>query len=917
MRIECEVCNATYTIDDSQLSDQPIGAQCPYCGHVKLVKRGDASASPPPPPPPSAPGQIGDFDSVPFGGGPPGGHAPPGGAPPPFGGETASPFGASPFGGGSPFGGSQEPTVPAAFPSSPPPQGGASLASDLSVPNDSGNIPPPPPGMTSGGGQPFDEPDASCQVCGTPLTDEFDKVIGLCEAHQRDRRSADIDDGPAAPSVANWHVRTPDGRTEGPLTLEDLRARVRSGELSPSADFSNDGINFAPIGRFKEIAYLASLSVGGQVSVAPKGSYAAPRRSMDLSRIVTPLIVLAVIGGLGFVAYSQRDLIERIYQGIVAGPTALGPTGPNPLKRYVANWRLAHPDVSGTADEHLVTARTRHLEDTWNGYQQAEQAYERALLLDESDARAIAGYVENLAVWRFDSASVKERRVAEAAAQYAIDIAADLPDGYRALGSVALAKGDLPNCRSNADKAIEKNSTDARARLLLAECYLEGNVQLAITEASAAHRYRPELRRAERFLALANARIGHYATAIDMLEKRLEVDPDNAVVHRNLGDLYRELAMLEQAEAAYTKASSLEGDKQAALIALAELKMEERQTTQAIRAYDAATQDRPMYGSRAARAYGGWARAELSRRRPERAVVLADKALSYAPKDSVSLLVRGEAALMTNSATTAHAYARRALNARPGEPAALVLQARAFVAQGARESAVKALETAVQNDPRDPRLRGILSGVFLSMGASPQAYAAMRQAAEVDPDEARSRARKGLLSWLDVAVKEAIDQFRRSATEERNASVASSSMAILYYHMGDVAQARTAVDRALRIDGSNVAALLYKAQLALDRGDAATAVQATAKMQAVERGSALGSLLQARAFAKQSKERKARTEFGSALRSNPGLLAAKVELAAMDLEGSNRSTAIGELETAFRVNPNSLTLRRTLLAAGL
>ncbi|CAN0592755.1 unnamed protein product, partial [Laminaria digitata] len=41
MRIQCENCDATYTIDDAQLSDQPIGAQCPYCGHVKLVRRGD------------------------------------------------------------------------------------------------------------------------------------------------------------------------------------------------------------------------------------------------------------------------------------------------------------------------------------------------------------------------------------------------------------------------------------------------------------------------------------------------------------------------------------------------------------------------------------------------------------------------------------------------------------------------------------------------------------------------------------------------------------------------------------------------------------------------------------------------------------------------------------------------------------
>src|SRR5439155_9336027 len=41
MRIECENCNAAFTISDSLLSDKPIGAQCPYCGHVRVVSKGD------------------------------------------------------------------------------------------------------------------------------------------------------------------------------------------------------------------------------------------------------------------------------------------------------------------------------------------------------------------------------------------------------------------------------------------------------------------------------------------------------------------------------------------------------------------------------------------------------------------------------------------------------------------------------------------------------------------------------------------------------------------------------------------------------------------------------------------------------------------------------------------------------------
>ncbi len=98
MRIECEQCNAVYTIDDKLISDRGVRAQCPRCGHQKVVQKGAAE-------PPAA--------SNPFGGGGGGG-----GAANPFGGGgggAANPFGggggaANPFGGGgggatNPFGG--------------------------------------------------------------------------------------------------------------------------------------------------------------------------------------------------------------------------------------------------------------------------------------------------------------------------------------------------------------------------------------------------------------------------------------------------------------------------------------------------------------------------------------------------------------------------------------------------------------------------------------------------------------------------------------------------------------------------------------------------------------------------------------------------------------------------------------------
>lgn len=968
MRIQCENCDATYTIDDAQLSDQPIGAQCPYCGHVKLVRRGDdASQAAQPGFGAPASGGVG-YD--PFAAGPSsglGGHAPnPYGQGPasglsqPYGQGPASglsqPYGQGPASGrsqaygqgpaqakpASGLGYSQGPAVgglssadlsSADLASSDvgaglgfshgggtgSPFGGGPFGEDLGAPSPAGS----PPDFGASGAQ-----EARCQVCGVALADEFDKVIGLCDAHQRDRHSdagggqgsglqgpAGLASGDLGSTSAHWHVRHQGGGVEGPMNLEDLRNRIRSGTISVADEFSPDGMDFGPISRFKDIAYLASLAQNG---AAPHTTVPKSRREpIAVGRFLTPLLLVVLLGGAGFLAYQQRATLQSIYDSVAAGTPSSAPTTPNPLKRYLAKWRLRHPDLSGAPSEHLSTARARHLEDTHDGYQAAERAYERALLLDENEPEAIAGYVENLAVWRFESATVDELRVAEAAAHYAKEIAPTSPHPYRALGALALAKGDLNGCRGGADGALQRAATDGRAKLLLAGCFLQGNVQLAIDEAEAAKRLLPELRRADRLLASAYAEAGRFTSALNALDARLTVDPSNSQVHLQYGDIARELGDRALAQRHYKQAVSLPGDKQAAMLAMAELSLEGDDYAQAARLYSDAARERAMHGARAARVYAGWATAELMRKQAGRAAKLADQALSFAHNDAAALLVRGQAALMAGSATTAAAYANRTLSVRSGEPAALVLRARAFAAQRSTDQAVKSLEEAITNDPRDVRLKGILAALYLSVGGSPQAYALMRRAAEVDPLEAHSRGRVGLVGLSPLPVQEALARFRLSAAEERNASVASSAMGMLYYHLGDVPRANSSIARALQLDGANSTALIYSAQLSLDRGDAASAISSARKLLSVERGSALGHLLLARGLSEQKDFEKARREYDSALRSNPGMMAAKVELAGLSMAAGEREAAVQELLSAYRINPYNLRVRQLLREAGI
>ena len=225
-----------------------------------------------------------------------------------------------------------------------------------------------------------DAAPATCQVCGTVLIDEFDKVIGLCDTHQKDRRSVDGESMAAPVSAsgvgAQWHARSPDGLVSGPMTLEELRSRIRSGSFAATDDFSRDGVDFGPIARFKELAYLASLTSDHPAGHPYSGpSFVTGGSDLNLGRLVTPLLLLMIIGGVGYLGYSKRAELSRLVAGLTSSASEGRPKGPNPLQRYRDGWFQANPDVSGTAAEYLVTAKARHLENTWRGYQQAERAF--------------------------------------------------------------------------------------------------------------------------------------------------------------------------------------------------------------------------------------------------------------------------------------------------------------------------------------------------------------------------------------------------------------------------------------------------------------------------------------------------------------------------------------------------------------
>lgn len=853
MRIECESCKAVYNIDDALLSDQPIGAQCPYCSHVKVVSRQSGLAPEP----------AGLTVEPARGRG--------------RGTESAEDRGL--YGGGG-------------F------QAGVAPSSGIE--------------LDDGGGRSFGAPgieldtEAKCNVCGAPLRDEFDKVIGLCETHQRERAGGG---GGAGPGL-RFRVRKKSGEVIGPFTFDELTDKARSRDVVPEDRFSTDeDPSFKEARQIPQIKNL--FEVAAELAAKPKLKPQRPPRNYGFLSWILLFIAVASAGGavLYFVApETALAWVAKLRSGGSGGMLSRG----SPLGPRISDLKSKHGKVDQTVEDLRRQAARGFALDTQGGYEEARTSLEKALVLAPSDPELAAEYVENEIVSRGQALTGEERDLVSSVADWVVKKAPDRSAGHRARAAYLLLVGELDEARTAAEQALKRDASDIRAKLLLAEAFVEGNYDLAMVEAEAAASAAPELRRVDRVLARAYQLAGRYSSAYKVLETRLAKDGNNAAVLTLYGDLERALGQLGNAEARLRSAVAGKGAVNEARLALGGLLLERESFDAAAAIYRRLAEDATQPSAHRRAAYAGWARAELLRKQYKRADRLAQAALALGTRDPVALLVRAEAALETGSATTAEAMAKRTLDLQRGEPAALVVLGRLAARAGNLPDAVKHLEEACQNDARDPKLWSVLAATYLKFNSDVQAFTIMRKVVEIDPAERDARNRQSLLAVSPFAIREAVATFEEHLKQDRNRSLSHAAIGVLEYHAGRTAAARDAFVRAIRGDSGNVLALLYDAHLAFERGEPARAQKALERVLKVEKTSLIGNLIAARAATERRDLAGAKEHLDVALRTSRGFAPAVVEQAYMEFARNDKEAAQKLVQEVYRVNPYSMRTRRLL-----
>jgi cellulose synthase operon protein C len=474
----------------------PSGAEAPGTRGFDF-----GSLGPPPPPPPSAPGGF-DFGGL---------NARP---------SSPSAAAASGLAPSSPSSPAQvrQPSYPV-MPAPPDPLAG----SEPSSPFDFGP-PPPPIGPASSPSAASGPQGVTCNSCGKPLTDPFDQALGTCDECRNKATTPQDPEVGAAPTVER--LGPPPSATRAPAPAP---------VMPPAPSFP------ALVAEMKSVKSAARSNSGS-----------------NLLRTAAAIGVLALLVGLGVYLVLRPRTARRPPPLVVKQNQP-----PKQVEGIIQQWRLNYPELEGEsakgAKVYIEQGEELLRKDTTRAYLQAEEAFQKALVLEPFDDRALAGWALAMAFGRGAQIDAQTGRAAESMLTAGEQRAGD-PHLYVAHAHLMIARGgNLNDIKAMADRGRNSPSASDRAlaALALGQTQLTKNPQLADASFREALTLDPKLKRGYFFQAQLAASLGKYTQAIEALEHRLELDKDQWEAAEELARLYvdvgepgRAKKVLENARAA-------------------------------------------------------------------------------------------------------------------------------------------------------------------------------------------------------------------------------------------------------------------------------------------------------------------------------------------------------------------------------
>jgi tetratricopeptide (TPR) repeat protein len=749
----------------------------------------------------------------------------------------------------------------------------------------------------------------SCRSCGKALLDPFDQALGICDdCRQRSQNQA------ASPAPA-----------QAPMPGPAAAAAPRSVEVIDLPPMSEPAVKVASDAPPAPELPRESRSGVYRPYVAPPMPTSAARPKRVRPGLLVAMGVLVLLVGGGMAAFFFVPSVQALVSGET--PTPKEPVAaalPPAVEAILPRWQLLFVDLSGDAVEHLKEGRALLAKDQRLSYEEAQEAFQRALLLNPRSDAAIAGYVQALSLGYGTSLQDETFEEALGLIQAAESRAGRRSDVLVAHANLLLTRPGQPEyvaqARQLADEALARAGAEddaaqkAEAHLVLGRLLLGSSRELANQHFESALALAPDLKRVHYYRALANEAAGDYSQALAGLEKRIALDPEHWESLATMGRIFLEVGQPERARQLYeTRLKSSPGDFQAQL-ALAVLRYQtEGQVAQGITALRTLLRSREKYEP------------------PQVAEVLLH--LSAAERVAGNLDAAGDSA-------------REALKLVKEMPAAHFQLF--FVALEKKDAAVAAGHLAnVRGKLEDPVLEKLLEGrLRLLEGRYAEAQERFLETARQDPRRVDAVLMAGVAAALD---KRRDDAFRVLAPmlqadplrppprpvstpfymrvgelmrgfEGTLLGLASGSddvlprlyEALLRYSTGDLVSADRFFKSVNDVDETNAHAFSYRALIAVERKQLPAARPLAAKaVAAAGRRVAIAHLAQGVVLMQARQEEQAKRALREALTIAPSLLSAEVKLAEIEaLE--DPASARARLIKVVGLDPSFLHAKRIL-----
>lgn len=390
--------------------------------------------------------------------------------------------------------------------------------------------------------------------------------------------------------------------------------------------------------------------------------------------------------------------------------------------------------------------------------------------------------------------------------------------------------------------------------------------------------------------------------AIIELRRAVQLDPQLAKAHSELGRLYAQEGNLRGAYQELQEALKMDPDDRDAHMAMAEV---------LVRSGSFANAE-----NEANLILGKWkdlpaaslvlAEAEVGQREPEKARVIVEQFLRSNPNDNRALFDLAVIQLATGKWPDAEANLRRSWANEPNSLASALLLASQMEKHGDTNGAEEVLKQLVAKHPNNPTTHYLLANFYVSQKRLKDAEGEVKIVEGFGKSDPVYRGALGQFYVAAGRLDDAERAFKQVLASNPRDWENWRRLAALYAYSNRPKDARGAVDNILKANPGDWGALLIRAQLDLGEGMPDKAVLDLQTAQHSNPDSPLIYFQLARAYILQGKQEEARGALADALKRDPNMVPAKMIEAELDMHSGQAERAIDELAKVVDQKPNSL-----------